>query len=897
MSRLAGLWIRLGRAFRRRRFEREMLEELRAHLELEAAERQARGEDSVAARRRAAITFGHVGSYVEQVRDRRLGRWAGELMLDGRQAVRFLRKSPGFTCVAVATLGLCLGANATLFGILDPILLRPFPYPEPERVVNVGMVWPKWQWGDMVQEISPLTFQEIEAQAGCFSALGFIDTSRKVDLHLGSHVQRLSVASVTSGVWKVARVGPALGRVFDRQDLASGEATLAVLSHELWRDSFGSDPGVVGRTVQLDDGAYQVVGVMPPGFSLASNHPKLWIPRVFSAEERSERGRGMAAFQAIGRLREGVSVEQARHELEALHAGYLATHPEAREFAEATGETYGVAPLAVWVSERASGSLLLSLQAAAALVLLLGCLNIAGLLVVRGHGRLREMALRGALGASRRRIVQQLAVETATLFLCGGAAGVLVAAAALRLVPAHFHLSEIMPYGGHVGLDARILWATLGVSLLTGLLTGALPIVYATRRNLGPVLQALSQRTTRSRSRRRTQSVFVAGQIAVSLVLLTAAIVTGRNLDALLGRGFGVATDHRLVASVALPAYRYGSGPAGTEEHVNPFKEQALERIRSLPGVVRASVSNRVPLSSDWPQKFGFGVAGHDPVPGETPGVAFAYQVFPGYFRTMGIPLMRGRDFSPTDGANAPAATIVSAAIAQRFFADRDPLGGRVQFFGRDCEVIGVVGETQNVPLSLGNAPVLYLSASQWPAFNDEAAFVMETSLPPAAMVASVTQVLTEIDPLLAVRATTLARMQQSAVVTQSAPREIAGLFAVLAVLLTALGLYGVLAASVAQGTRDLAIRVALGAGRGSISGMVLRRGAVLALAGSAAGVLVSWPALRWIEPLLATADGARAATPLVAAALTAAMTLLISYLPARRASRVDPSVVLRDDN
>jgi predicted permease len=493
--------------------------------------------------------------------------------------------------------------------------------------------------------------------------------------------------------------------------------------------------------------------------------------------------------------------------------------------------------------------------------------------------------------------VQQLAVETAALFLCGGAAGLAVAAAALRLVPAHFHLGEIMPYGRQVGLDARILWVTLGVSLLTGLLTGSLPIVYATRRNLGPVLQTLSQRTTRTRSRRRTQSVFVAGQIAVSLVLLTAAIVTGRNLEALLGQGFGVTTDHRLVASVALPAYRYGFGPAGTEEHINPFKERALERIRSLPGVVRASVSNRAPLSSDWPQKFGFRVPDHVPVPGETPAVAFAYQVFSGYFQTLGIPLLHGRDLSPSDDANAPAVAVVSAEIARRYFPDRDPLGARVQLFGRDCEIIGVVGETQNVPLSLGNAPVLYLSASQWPALNDEAVFVMQTSLPPAAMVASVTQVLTEIDPLLAVRATTLSRMQQSAVVTQSAPREIAGLFAVLAVLLTALGLYGVLAAAVAQGTRDLAIRIALGAGRGSISGMVLRRGAALALAGTTVGVLASWPVLRFIEPLLATSDGARATTPVVAAAFTAVITLLISYLPARRASRVDPAVVLRDDN
>jgi predicted permease len=842
------------------------------------------------------VAFGSVDSYVEQVRDRRLGRWAGELAQDGRYALRLLRKSPTFTFVVVSTLALCLGANATSFSVLHSVLLRPFPYPEAERVVNVGMVWPRWQWGDMVQEISPLSFLEIQESAGSFSALGFIDASGRGDLHRHDGVLRLNVASVTPSVWSVTRVNPAIGRVFDDGDLASGQTRLAVLSHELWRDSFGASPAVVGRTLQLDDAVYEIVGVMPAGFSLASNQSRLWIPRVFSAEERSENGRGNAAFQAIGRLRDGVSVAQARHELEALHAGFVATHPEAREFVETTGQTYGVAPLSIWVGDRASGSLLVSLQIAAALVLLLGCLNVAGLLIVRGHGRFHEMALRGALGASPRRIAQQLTVETLVLFLSGGVAGALVAAAVLRFLPAHFRLSEVMPYGQQVGFDGRLLAATIGASLLTGLLAGSLPILSATRRDLRGLLQALSLHTTGSRHRRWTQSAFVAGQIALSLVLLTGAIITGRNLRGLLDQGFGVTTENRLVASVALPEYRFGHGFAANQERINPFKEQALERIRSLPGVARASVSNRVPLSRDWPQKFGFRVPGREPAPNETPAIAFAYEVHPGFFQTLGVPLLRGRDFEPTDDADSPPVVVVSSAIARRYFEEGRALGERIQLFERDCEIIGVVGETQNVPLSLGNAPALYLSATQWPAFNDEAAFVVQTAVPPDTMAAAITGALKAIDPMLSVRVTSLARMQRTAIVTQSAPMEIAGLFAILAVLLTALGLYGVLASSVAHRTRDLAIRIALGAQRRAVSRMVLVQGGFLTLAGTLVGALAAWPMLRWIEPLLATADTARGYAPVLAAGLILVVTLVASYLPARRASRVDPVVALRNE-
>ncbi len=333
-----------------------------------------------------------------------------------------------------------------------------------------------------------------------------------------------------------------------------------------------------------------------------------------------------------------------------------------------------------------------------------------------------------------------------------------------------------------------------------------------------------------------------------------------------------------------------------TMEKINPFKERALEQIRALPGVMSASVANRVPLSSDWPSKFGFQVPGYQPAPGESPAVAFIYEVYPDYFQTLGMPLIRGRDFAATDNASAPPVMVISRAIAERFFGERNPIGERIAFYGRESEIIGVVDETQNVPFSMGNAPALYLAAAQWPVFNDEAVFVAHTALPTDALAASVTQALTAVDPLLSVRVTSLERLQASAVLTQSAPMEIAGLFAGLAILLSALGLYGVLASTVAQRTKELGVRIALGAEHRTIFRLVLVRGGVLALVGTLIGILAAVPLLHWLEPLLVQADATRPDILLFAAGLILVVTLLASFLPARRAAKVDPIVALRHD-
>jgi len=896
MNPFRTMWRWLRSLGQRRAVKREIDDELRFHIEKRTAENIAAGMSPEEAARVARKRFGNLQSVREECRETRGASLGEAIWRDVRFAFRQLLRNPGFAAVAVLTLALGIGANTAIFSVVVSILIRPYPYPKPDRVVNVGMVWTKSQWGDQVQEISPPAFLEIQESARGFAAVGFIEADKKADLHINDRALRLSIAKVTPGVWASAQATPIIGRVFEEGDLASGDDSLVVLSHDLWRRQFNNDPGVVGRKIRLDDRSYEVIGVMPPGFSIAANQAKLWIPKVFSAQERSEDAWGTYAFQAIGRLREGVSLAQVRQELQALHASHLERNPGARELSELTGQSYGAASLSAWVNGRSSGSTVLAIQMAAALVLLIGCLNIAGLLVVQGQRRLREFALRSALGASCGRLARQLALETTTMFLLGGVLGALVAAVALRNLPGHFDLSRLMPYGRLVGFNVEMLAVAVGLSLVTGLATGSLPVLFALRINLGGILQAYGQSLTAGKGRRLAQSAFVVAQVALSLTLLTAAGVTVRNLRGLLGKGFGVAVEDRIVARTALPAYRYGSDLPATLEKINPFKERVLEKLRSLPGVKRATAANRAPLSADWPQKFGFEIPGYEPARGESPGICFAYQIQSDYFQTVGLPLIRGRDLASSDHAGSMPVVVISEKISRKYFPNRNPIGGRLRLFGRECEIVGVVGETQNVPLSYGNAPAVYLSAHQWPVFHDEAVFVVHTALPSEAMAPAIARVLNNLDPLLSVEVGSMAKLQQSAIVTQSAPMEIAGYFALLAVLLTAIGLYGLLASSVDQRTRELAIRMALGAQHRSIVGMVLSQGVALALSGIVLGALILVPLLRWIRPLLLEADATRLDMPIYASCLIVAITLLACWVPARRAAKIDPMEALRHE-
>jgi len=535
-----------------------------------------------------------------------------------------------------------------------------------------------------------------------------------------------------------------------------------------------------------------------------------------------------------------------------------------------------------------------SVQAAAGLVLLLGCLNITGLLIVQAQRRVAEFSLRHAFGATRWRLGRQLALETIMLFLLGGVVAALVARVGVVLLRAHFDLGQTTQYGQLPEFDGRMVAVTLCAAIFAGALSGIVPALFVARRDLRGSIQAIGQRSTSAHGGRWTQSIFVVAQVALALVLLAAAGITVRNLDGMLRRGFGVAVKDRIVAKVSLPEYRYGSGRKATAQTINPFKERAVAALKALPGVRNVTVSNRVPLSAERPTKSGFGVSGYTPEPGESPAVAFVYQVSSGFFRTLGITQQRGRDFAATDGSETQPVAIISEQIARKFFAGRDPIGEQIGFSTKSCRIIGVVGEARSVPLNFGDAPAIYVLNSQWPVQTEDAVFVVHTDTRVASLAPVAMKTLLALDPLLTVTVTSMEEIQQRALLTRSVPTEIAGFFAVLSILLMGLGLYGVLANLVTQRNQEFGVRLALGAPRRAIFGMILSWGGRLTFVGIGLGMLLCLPVVRWLKPLMTATDAAASGTLIIAAALVFAVSMLASYWPARRATKVDPMVVLR---
>jgi putative ABC transport system permease protein len=888
------LWPKLRSSFQKQKLNADMAEEMRLHLELQTEQNIHSGMQPDEARYVARRQFGGLEQIKEQCREQR--SWVGLELLakDARFALRVLVRQRMTTAIALLTIAICLGANSALFSVVRSTLLQPYPYPEPERVVNLGMVWKKMQWGDMVQEISPRVFLDLEGSATSYEAIGFIEAGADADVRSEGRSLRVPTASVTPGIWDVVRVQPLLGRTFSETDLISGGSGFVVLSHDLWRTFFASASDVIGAKIRLDDQVCEVIGVMPPGFSIAGNQTRLWRPKIFSTAEKSEAMRGQYGFQAIARLKPHLSLAQARHELESIHRVYLENHPEGRVVAEQWGETYGAAPLREWVSERVSGSMFFSVQAAAGLVLMLGCVNITGLLIVQAQRRVTEFSLRHAFGATRWRLGRQLAIETIVLFTLGGLLAAVVAWVGLKLLRVQFDLGQTTQYGQLPGFDGRMIGITMGVAVIAGIFSGSVPAFFAARRDLHGSIQAISQRSTSGPRGRRVQSIFVVVQVALALVLLAAAGVTVRNLDGMLRRGFGVAVDDRVVAKVSLPEYRYGAGAEATAQKINPFKERATAALKALPGVHGVTVSSRVPLSADRPTKSGFGVSGYTAQPGDSPAIAFVYQVGSGFFRTLGMTLQRGRDFDATDGVGTQPVAIISEQIAQKFFAGRDPIGEQIGFSQRPCRIIGVVREARSVPLNYGDAPAIYVLNSQWPAQAEDAVFVVHGDARATNLAPMVTKTLQAIDPLLTVTVTTMEKVQERALLTRSVPMEIAGFFAALSIVLMALGLYGVLANLVTQRTQEFGVRLALGAPRRAIFGMILSWGGRLTIAGISLGLLLCVPVLRWMKPLMTETDASAPGTWIVAAALVFAVSMLASYWPARRATKVDPMVALR---
>jgi predicted permease len=801
------------------------------------------------------------------------------LRQDLAYAVRRLAHAPGFSAVAIATLALGIGANSAIFSVINAVLLRPLPYPDAGRLVMVSGTWK----GSPVV-MSPQNFLDVEAAATSFTGLAATDGGGVTLTGRGAPA-RLEGAQVSAGFFDVLGARPRLGRGFLAGENEPGRTKVVVLGEALWRQRFAGDPGVVGRTIQLDREPHLVVGVA----SAALRYPEgaeLWRPLEYDGVFRTQ-SRGAWYLTVIGRLKDGVAVESARQEVAGIAARLARQYPDHNEGAGAT-----VRPLheALVGPSRAA---LLVLLGAVGLVLLIACVNVANLLLARAAARESELAVRAALGAGRGRLARQLLTESLVLATAGGLAGVALASASLGALLAL--RPEGVPRLAEVNIDRTVLLFAAVVSLATGLLFGAFPAVQATRRAAAPALREGGRGVAGGGQRLR--GGLVVAQIALAMMLLAGAGLLIRSFDRLRRVDPGFRADHALSFRLALPDSAYAE-----EARRAVLLASLVERLEALPGVQSAGAVMGLPLGG-LAYSLSFEVAGRPLLPLAQHPTLQVRVATPGYFRTMGIPLRRGRALLPSDTAESAPVVVLSESAVRRFFPNEEPLGQRITIGWRrpegrppaGGEIVGIVADVRGQGLDREHAPEVYLPHAQLPAQAMDV--VLRTTVDPMSLTPAVQRAVGELDPELPV-----ARLQTlDAVVARSVsePRfymVLLAAFAAMAVSLAALGIFGVMSYRVAQRAREIGIRVALGADPRDVRGMVLRHALALTLAGVGLGLAGAAALSRVMASLLFQLSPTDPATLAGVAAALTAVAVLASDLPARRATRVDPLEALRSE-
>jgi putative ABC transport system permease protein len=872
-----GVWRRLSLLGRRRQLDRDLEEELRFHLEMSAAREREGGATDEEARRRARLRLGHPDRLREESRAAFGFPGTEALVRDAVLGWRRLRHSPGFTLSAIATLALAIGATAALFAMVDAVLLRPLPYPEPERLVAL------WESeGGSRGAVAPANLADYRVPA--LESLAAWH-SVEVDLSGSGGPEALVGEAVSVDFFDVLGTGPVFGRPFLPGEDREGGERVVILSDELWRSRFGADPAVVGRSIRLDREPHRVVGILPPGFrppgAFGQTRPvSLLLPAAFPAELLANRGDHET--NAVARLRPGASLEEARRQLEAISRRLADAFPDTNR-----GVRARVAALGDDVTRDVRGSLLL-LFGAVGVVLAIACLNVANLQMVRALGRRREMAVSSALGASRGRLACGLLVESLLVSGLGGLAGLGLAhwllAALKALAPAGTPRLE------GASLDARVLGLGLLVTVGTGVLFGLLPAREAARSRPVESLQA-GGRQQSARGVKRWRGLLLAAEVALALALVVGAGLLVRSLARLNAVPLGFDTEHVVTAQVKLPESRYGDAARRLA-----FFEELERRLASRPGVASVAFANRLPLRGGWST----GIqterdAGLRPAPFAD---ADAQAVSRGYFRTLGIPVLRGRLFEPSDRDGAPYVAVVNEEFARRRFPGEDVLGKRFRRGDKApwVTVVGVVASLRRDGPEGPQAPQVYFAAAQTALYPVRLADVAVRGRSDAQGLVALVR--SEVGALDAEQPLSRVMTLEAALARDLAPRRfgltLLGGFALVALVLTLVGVYGVSAYSVRQRVPELGVRLALGAARGRIVRLVfvdVLRWLGLGIVLGVAFALLATGALRGMLFEVAPQDPQTFA---VAPLLLAAAGLLAALGPALRASRIDPVAALR---
>ncbi|HKQ05034.1 MAG TPA: ABC transporter permease [Blastocatellia bacterium] len=809
------------------------------------------------------------------------------LIHDLRFGARMLLKNPGFASVAVLTLALGIGANTAIFSVVNAVLLRPLKYKEPDRLV--------WWWEQQPQlaraPFSPGDFVDFQTQNQTFEQVAGI---RDMLLTLTGEgtPEPLRGEIVSANYFDMLGVAPALGRVLQADDGQKGAPRVAILSHPLWQRRFGGDARVIGQSLRISGEDVTVIGVMPPDFQAPAERAEIWVnPHAtvpdFVFTERNEQWlqtHGSHFLKVMGRLKAGVTRQQAQADIDAIFDRIHQQYPQT------ANHTVRLVPL----HERITGQLrsaLLIVFGAVGLVLLIACANVANLMLARATGRSREMAIRAALGASRWRTIRQLFTESLLIALVGGTVGVLLAAWGVRLLVS---LSPAdTPRLNEIGLDLPVLAFTLAASLLTGILFGFAPVLFASRIDINETLKEGTRSVSGGGARHHLRNGLVMAEVALALIVLVGAGLLVRSFMRLQAVDPGFNPDHLLTMRVGLIAPQYGKPGVRLQ-----FLKALGPKLEAIPGVESVAIGTDLPIA-------GTNSSSNPTVEGRAPNkegeelIAGMHMVSAGYFNALGIPLLKGREFNDRDNEDAPPVAVVNETMARTLWPDQDPIGKHFTFDSpkspnfRWTEVVGLAADVKHDGLNVESGMHAYQPNLQNPWPFDTIA--LRSRLDDAALLAAAQQAIQTLDPNEPVFETrAMSKIMSEAVAERRLTLALSSLFAIVALLLAGIGIYGVIAYSVTQRTHEIGLRLALGAQRTDILRLVLKHGALLAVTGVGVGVAGALAATRLMQSLLFEVSATDPLTFLSIAVLIICVALLACYLPARRATKVDPMVALR---
>jgi putative ABC transport system permease protein len=866
------LTTRLRSLFRRDSVERELEDELRFHFDQHVEKLVAAGSTRDEAVRQARLSFGTPDSVKEEHRDARGTRLLENLAQDVRYSLRVLAKSPGFTAVAILTLALGIGANSAIFSVVNSVLLRPLPYPDSSRLVTT----------DGNESMPDL--DDIRAQSQSFDLIGSRSMQR-LDYTGGPQPMQIFAVAGDAQMYQVLGARPELGRMIGAQDDVFGAAPVVVLSHAFWMSQFGGDPSAIGKQITLSGASYTIVGVMAPDFWLP-HHPADVFSTLRIVYPVEAKERGVHVLTAFMRLKPGVTLGQAQAEMQLIDASLAKSHPDH----DAAVHRKLIPLLDSVVGD--TRPVILIFFGAVGLVLLIACVNFANLLLARAASRQREIAIRSALGAASSRLVAQMLTESVLLALAGGVAGIALAYAGLRgllaLAP------EDLPRLNTITIDGRVLAFTIGLSVLTGIIFGLLPAWTATREHAGAGLKESGRSIAGSLASLRLRRLLVVSETALALILLVGAGLLLRSFAHMASVPPGFRTDNILTLGLSLPSARYKQLP-----EQNRFRAQLLDSLNAMRSVQAAMISE-LPLGGDQIDH-DLAIEGRPIIPGKIP-TAQTRTILGDYFRVMDIPLRLGREFSVQDHAGSPEVVVVNDAFVRRFFPDQNPLGARIGWAHDNTiawkTIIGVVGDVRHFGLDRPDAPAVYglytQSDEDWKRWMT---LTIRSPRDPASLARDVEQKIWAIDSALPpTDVLTMNAVVASTLSPQRFNLVLLGIFAVVALLLAAIGIYGVIAYSVTQRTHEIGVRVAVGAQPRDIVQLVLGESGRLVAAGTILGLAGAAILTRFISSMLFGVTARDPLTFLAVAALLAGVALLASYVPARRAMRVDPIIALRHE-